>query len=95
MVIDNFFDDFHNIEHHFKTIKLHTLAQYRKQFDKNSNWPGRRSDYLHRVEPFLYNLYNKEFKKFELKGRYKVDSFVHLRESKKDDWPHRDNQYGG
>jgi hypothetical protein len=94
IVIDNFFDDFNNIEHHFNTIKLYTLAQYRKQFDENSNWPGRRSDYLHRAEPFLYNLYNKEFKKFELKGRYNVDSFVHLRENKKDDFPHRDNQYG-
>jgi hypothetical protein len=95
VVIDNFFDDFKNIENHFKKIKLYPLSEYKKKIDQEANWPGHRSDLLHKTEPFLFALYNKQFKeKFNMiQGSYKVDSVIHLRENNKNEFVHRDNNY--
>ena len=90
-VVDNFFDNFNNIEEAFKKIPLYEREEYKKRniitdedrkLLKDSNFPGRRSDSLHRVHPFLFNLIIKEiFDKINGKQfkEINLDCSVHLR----------------
>jgi hypothetical protein len=93
-VVDNFFDNFNLIEKEFKKIKLYSLEQFNKNFKNNSNWPGFRSAPLYEDNPFLFNLFLKEFKiKFNWSLPIYIDFYMHLRlyEHQKEDWVHKDS----
>src|SRR6056300_1360370 len=91
MIVDNFFDNFDVIENHFKKIPLYELKDFREKFNSKESWPGYRSGFIDIEQPFLWNLTMKEFahkvgdfisdKKFNL-----VESFLHLRLDKQNDW---------
>ena len=63
-IINNFFNNFHNIKDEFKKIPLLTLEEMNKKLwakDKRpENWPGKRSEELAHTNPFLYNLIIQE-----------------------------------
>ena len=56
IVVDNFFDNFKNIEESLKKIPLYNLKQYNKKFPRMGDWPGYRSGDLSVVHPILHNL---------------------------------------
>jgi hypothetical protein len=103
-IIDNFFDNFKSIKESFKNIPLHEREEYKKRnmitdedkkLLKDSNFPGKRSDPLHRAEPFLFNLTIKEiFDKINAKqfNEISLDCSVHLRTATDDtqDFIHKD-----
>jgi len=64
IIINDFFDNFHNIKDEFKKIPLLTLDEMNKKLvTKNlrpENWPGKRSENLADTNPFFYNLIIKE-----------------------------------
>lgn len=98
IIVDNFFDNFYNIEECFKKIPLYNLKQYNKKFPKIGTWPGYRSADLSIVNPFLYNLVVKEiFDKFKIdfftSARFiEMKSVMHLRTANsEEDWIHKDD----
>ena len=79
-VFDNFFDNFNNMEKDFKSIKLYPLEEFNKKNNTNDTWPGFRSDALDKSNPFLFNLFIKEFKqKFNFKRSFNLSLYMHLR----------------
>ena len=97
IVVDNFFDNFHNIENHFKKIPLYSLKEFNKKFNVKNTWPGYRSQDLSEYNPFFYNLIVKEiFQKFPIpyfmQGRISMHAHLHLKTETSDaDWIHRDS----
>ena len=59
-VVDNFFDNFHNLIEEFKKIKLYTLEESKELgfIPKGVVWPGKRSDVLNVTHPFFFNFRN-------------------------------------
>ena len=90
-VVDNFFDNFHNLKEEFKKIKLYTLEESKELgfIPKGVIWPGKRSDVLNATHPFLFNLLIKEyFDKFKDVLPYEKIQFksvLHLRLSTDDE----------
>jgi hypothetical protein len=99
IIIDNFFDNFQNIENEFKNITLYNQNEYNQKLNLTDTWPGKRSEPLHKVNPFLFNLFLKEFdNKFDnfFKNKYfTVRTSIHLRLNDDDekDWIHTDKEY--
>lgn len=96
IVVDNFFSQFNFIKNEFKKIKRYNLEEFNKLTNEKQNWPGQRSDYVSSVEPFLFNLFLLEFKKFDFDLSYhKISMFTHLRlsEDKNKDWIHKDIEH--
>jgi len=97
IIVDNFFDNFHNIENYFKKIPLYSLKDYNKKFNLKNTWPGYRSQDLSKYNPFFYNLIIKEiFQKFSIlyfnQCKIRMHAHVHLRTGISDaDWIHRDS----
>tara|TARA_R110000803_G_C11887133_1_gene310493 strand:+ start:350 stop:859 length:510 start_codon:yes stop_codon:yes gene_type:complete len=92
-VIDNFFDNYSRIEPEFKKIKLYNLKDFNDEFKDNQEWPGFRSEAIHQGNPFLFELFLKEFKqKFEMHMPFAVDLYLHLRlgQDQVKDWIHKD-----
>ena len=61
IVVNNFFNNFSNIEKAFKKIPLYNLNKYNNKFNSTENWPGLRSENLFNQNPFLFNLILHEF----------------------------------
>ena len=102
LVVDNFFDNFQNIQEHFKKIPLYNHTKYHKKLGKEqgSKWPGKRSLPLNTEQPFLFNLImNEMFVKFhncfENGRKIKMAASVNLRLNKDDkkDFVHTDDPY--
>jgi hypothetical protein len=97
IVVEDFFDEFQNIEDAFKKLSLYNQKEYNKKFKDTQTWPGSRSEYLHLSSPFLFNLFNQEFKikfdNFFKNNRINIASHIHLRtgEDSQKDWIHRDS----
>jgi hypothetical protein len=103
-IVSNFFDDFENIKEAFKSIPLYGIDDYKKRTiitaeDKeklqHSNFPGKRSESLHRTYPFLFNLILREiFNKINKMGfnEIRIDCCLHLRlgEDNPNDFIHTD-----
>ena len=99
VVIDNFFDNFGLIEQAFKNIPLYSFDEYNK-IDKRPDyieWPGKRSFEMVGVNPFLWQLTNKEIQqKSQVEqlrlGNFRMSVNVHLRLEEDDskDFIHRD-----
>ena len=67
IVVNNFFNNFSNIEKAFKKIPLYNLNKYNNKFNSTENWPGLRSENLFNQNPFLFNLIlNEFFTKFKI-----------------------------
>ena len=86
VVINNFFDNFQNIKEEFKKIPLLTLDEINKiNISKEyatETWPGKRSENLANINPFLFNLIFKElYSKTNLFNNLKIEmeSSIHLR----------------
>ena len=98
IVVDNFFQNFNNIEKEFKKIKLYSLEDYQKLNDYENKWPGKRSKPLEEENPFLYNLFGLEmmrcFGKILGNKRIEVTLCLHLRLAKDNDkdWIHVDEK---
>ena len=101
-VVENFFDNFQNIEEHFKKISLYNYTEYNKKLGKeqNSKWPGEKRLPLNTEHPFLFNLImNEMFVKFhshfENGRKIKMAASVNLRLNKdnKKDFVHTDDPY--
>ena len=60
IIIDNFFDNFHILENHFKKIPLTSFEEYPKTIKNNATWPGKRSMPILEINPFLWQLIVKE-----------------------------------
>lgn len=97
IVVDNFFDNFKNIEESLKKIPLYNLKQYNKKFPRMGDWPGYRSGDLSVVHPILHNLLIKEiFDKFKIdffsSAKFiEIKSVLHLRTlDSGEDWIHKD-----
>jgi hypothetical protein len=94
IVIDNFFDKFNFIKDEFKKIPRYEKDDYNKMFPKEQqNWPGKRSAFILNTQPFLFNLFLKEFSKFNFDlSSHSVALHTHLRLEKDGikDWIHRD-----
>lgn len=97
LVIDNFFEQFKFIEFEFKRIQRFDKDMFNLIFKENQNWPGSRSEFLLNKQPFLFNLFLKEFKKFNFDlSFYDVSLYTHLRLAKDNvkDWIHSDDDSG-
>jgi hypothetical protein len=101
IIVDNFFDNFNLIENEFKKIKLYTREEFNNLHESitgtKETWPGYRSWLLSEVNPFLFNLFLKEFDiKFDnfFNGKlFKAKTHIHLRlkEDEEKDWIHTDD----
>ena len=60
IIVDNFFDNFENIEQSFKNIKRYSCEEYTPLFGDNGKWPGFRSQDIFYTDRFLFNLVLKE-----------------------------------
>jgi len=104
VVIDNFFDNFEEIENEFRKVKLYDIEEFKKNigigpeaYKRPINWPGFRSDALERLNPELFKIFNKTFTE-KLPGHpmsttpVRAGVHVHLRTEKdnKDDFIHTD-----
>jgi len=90
-IVNNFFSSFENIKESFKSIPLYEIEEYKKRNtitgeDKKklqySNFPGKRSESLHRTHPFLFNLIIKEiYDNLNREGfnHINIDCCLHLR----------------
>ena len=96
IVVDNFFQNFKNIEQAFKKIELYSAKEFSKFCNKVHEWPGKRSDQISKVNPFLFNLFGVEmqrcFGKF-FNNQIDVSLHLHLRLAKDKDWIHVDEDY--
>ena len=102
VVVDNFFDNFHQILPSLKKIKLYNCKEFHEQFpymesaNKIDAWPGYRSQNFEDGEPFLESLiikeFNQKFNNFFGYNKFNVDCFMHLRlkEDDKKDYIHKD-----
>ena len=98
-VVDDFFDNFHNIKNEFKSIKLYSLEESKKLgfIPEGVVWPGKRSYNLNITNPFLFNLLIKEyfdkFKDILPYNQIQFKSVIHLRLSSDNsqDYIHTDN----
>ena len=96
LIVDNFFDNFDNIQNEFKKVNLYNIDEFEKKYGGDLNYPGRRSDILEKSNPFLFNLILKELShkigKFFDEDNYftSINSFIHLRLEKEQDWIHTD-----
>jgi hypothetical protein len=96
-VVDNFFDNFHNIKDRFKEIPLYGLDEFIKLNSEDpQKWPGKRSLDFYETEPFLFNLFLNEFhNKFDNffnNKKFWCKSYAHLRldEDNEKDFIHTD-----
>ncbi len=97
-VVDNFFDNFQNIEQEIKKISLYPRDEFNKKFGDAQKWPGFRSEAIHKSSPLLFNLFLKEFKqKFLCQQEFNIDFYLHLRlgEDQEKDWIHKDPSHMG
>jgi len=92
IIFDNFFDNFNIMENSFKNISLYEKDEFNSKFSSQQNWPGKRSNFLHLENPFLFNLFTHEFNNKIGANYKKIDSFIHLRLTSdlNKDWIHHD-----
>lgn len=97
IIIDNFFDNFHILENHFKKIPLTSFEEYPKTIKNNATWPGKRSMPILEINPFLWQLIVKELMNKSqnqklLNGNWRMEAVAHLRleEDNTKDWMHKD-----
>ncbi len=93
IVIDNFFDKFNFIKNEFKKIPRYEKDEFNKMFRDQQTWPGKRSAFILNTHPFLFNLFLKEFSKFNFDlSSHSVTLYTHLRlvQDEVKDWIHKD-----
>ena len=102
VIIENFFDNFDLISGAFKKIPLYNLDDYNNKFHGNDisqaeSWPGKRSQHIHEINPFLFNLIYKELNsKTNIFNNLDttMNAVLHLRlGDSKEDWIHTDPNY--
>jgi hypothetical protein len=94
LVVDNFFDNFRDIEKAFYQHEFFSKENY--PADKNEfqgNWPGFRTQLLNKCNPFLDQLFIQTFlKKIDYNNtRFWVSSYLHSRWKDMKDWIHKDD----
>jgi hypothetical protein len=72
---------------------MYLVEEYSKiTNDLKINFPGKRSDSLLKINPFLYCLINQELLKLNVLKKYSINLHVHLKTEKdiQKDWIHKD-----
>ena len=88
-----------NLDLYLKNIReipVHSIEEYCKITNDHSiTFPGKRSDSLLKINPFLYCLINQELLKLNILKKYSIDLYVHLKTEKdtKKDWVHTDGNF--
>ena len=102
MVVENFFNNFSQIEDEFKKIQRYDYEKHpdikpklgNKEFLKYK-WPGQRSEDLKKTNKFLTALFLKEYEEkfkdfFDEKLGFAIYTHLRLSDTNKDDFLHKD-----
>ncbi len=94
LVLDNFFNDFSMIAEHFKKIPIYTRNDFPEKKTNSEQWPGKRSENLFYLNPFICSLFLETTRsKIGINRNLNLSLHTHLRTEDTDlsDFCHQDN----
>jgi hypothetical protein len=92
LIIENFLPNLNHYLQDIYKIKTYEQEQFNIKFNKNSTWPGKRSDELNICSPFLFFLILQNLEKVDFLKKYSIELYLHLRRNEDlyKDWIHKD-----
>jgi hypothetical protein len=95
LTIENFLP---NLNHYLKDIhkiSLYEQEEFNNKFNSKQIWPGKRSNFLHLENSFLFFLILQNLEKIDFLKKYVVDLYLHLRREDDfyKDWIHVDSPH--
>jgi len=92
LIIENFLPNLNYYLKDIHKISLYEQEEFNNKFNFKQTWPGKRSNFLHLENPFLFFLIMQNLQKIDFLKNYVVDLYLHLRreEDFHKDWIHTD-----